>query len=133
MLLRRMPEMGALLYKFLKAARIQIEASDFSHSCMMTLTIRLAGVGHGSRLWISECRSSQIGNTCWERFCLEHGIQPDSQLIPDTILGGGAGAFNTSVFVTVVDLHVSRCAVAARADGHGCRFLAAFRFGDASY
>ncbi|OLP81692.1 Tubulin alpha-1 chain [Symbiodinium microadriaticum] len=55
---------------------------------------------------------SQIGNTCRERFCLEYGIQPDAQLLPYTVLGGGAGAFNTSVFVTVVDQHVSCCAVA---------------------
>ena len=40
-----------LVHKFLNAAGTQIAASDLSHSCMMTLTIRL-----GSRLWISECR-----------------------------------------------------------------------------
>ena len=22
----------------------------------------------------------QIGNACWELFCLEHGIQPDGQM-----------------------------------------------------
>lgn len=26
----------------------------------------------------------QIGNSCWELYCLEHGIQPDGQMIPST-------------------------------------------------
>ena len=43
-------------FKFLMAARTQIEASDFSHGCMITLATRLAGVGRGSRLWMSERR-----------------------------------------------------------------------------
>ena len=59
----------------------QVATSDFSHNCMMTLTIRLADVGHGSRLWMSERRVwsntqmcgmialqnrmlGHIGNTC---------------------------------------------------------------------
>ena len=37
----------------------------------------------------------QIGNACWELFCLEHGIQPDGQMpsdktIPGPQLGGGS-------------------------------------------
>jgi hypothetical protein len=32
----------------------------------------------------------QIGNACWELFCLEHGIQPDGQMPSDkTILTKG--------------------------------------------
>lgn len=27
---------------------------------------------------------SQIGNACWELYCLEHGIQPDGTLLPGT-------------------------------------------------
>jgi len=37
----------------------------------------------------------QIGNACWELFCLEHGIQPDGQMPSDKTIGGGDDAFNT--------------------------------------
>ncbi|XP_005918419.1 tubulin alpha chain [Haplochromis burtoni] len=30
----------------------------------------------------------QIGNTCWELYCLEHGIQPDGQMPRDKPIGG---------------------------------------------
>lgn len=39
---------------------------------------------------------TQIGNACWELFCLEHGIQPDGQMPSDKTIGGGddsAGSF----------------------------------------
>ena len=29
----------------------------------------------------------QIGNACWELFCLEHGIQPDGQMPSDKTIG----------------------------------------------
>ena len=28
----------------------------------------------------------QIGNACWELYCLEHGIQPDGQMPSDKVL-----------------------------------------------
>ncbi|KFQ74933.1 Tubulin alpha-4A chain, partial [Phaethon lepturus] len=31
----------------------------------------------------------QMGNTCWELYCLEHGIQPDGQMPSDKTIGGG--------------------------------------------
>lgn len=31
----------------------------------------------------------QIGNACWELFCLEHGIQPDGYMPPDNREGAG--------------------------------------------
>lgn len=37
----------------------------------------------------------QIGNACWELFCLEHGIQPDGQMPSDKTVGGGDDSFNT--------------------------------------
>ncbi|XP_010285345.1 PREDICTED: tubulin alpha-5 chain-like, partial [Phaethon lepturus] len=30
-----------------------------------------------------------MGNTCWELYCLEHGIQPDGQMPSDKTIGGG--------------------------------------------
>src|SRR5689334_4143484 len=37
----------------------------------------------------------QVGNACWELYCLEHGIQPDGQMPSDKTIGGGDDAFNT--------------------------------------
>ena len=31
----------------------------------------------------------QMGNGCWELYCLEHGIQPDGQMPSDKTVGGG--------------------------------------------
>jgi tubulin alpha len=45
----------------------------------------------------------QIGNACWELFCLEHGIQPDGQMPSDKTIGGGDDAFNTFFSETGAD------------------------------
>ncbi|XP_046573456.1 tubulin alpha-1 chain-like [Haliotis rubra] len=37
----------------------------------------------------------QIGNACWELYCLEHGIQPDGRMSSDKTIGGGDDSFNT--------------------------------------
>merc|ERR1711874_86623 len=37
----------------------------------------------------------QIGNACWELYCLEHGIQPDGTMPSDKTAGGGDDSFNT--------------------------------------
>ncbi|KAI5713571.1 hypothetical protein M8J76_001468 [Diaphorina citri] len=37
----------------------------------------------------------QIGNACWELYCLEHGIQPDGQMPSDKMIGGGDDSFST--------------------------------------
>uniref|UniRef100_A0A8C9P634 Tubulin/FtsZ GTPase domain-containing protein n=1 Tax=Spermophilus dauricus TaxID=99837 RepID=A0A8C9P634_SPEDA len=37
----------------------------------------------------------QIGNTCWELCCLEHGIQPDGQMPSDKTTVGGDDSFYT--------------------------------------
>ena len=31
----------------------------------------------------------QVGDACWELFCLEHGVKPDGELFSDETLGGG--------------------------------------------
>nr|prf tubulin alpha [Physarum sp.] len=38
---------------------------------------------------------TQVGNACWELYCLEHGIQPDGQMPSDKSVGYGDDAFNT--------------------------------------
>jgi len=45
-----------------------------------------------------------MGNACWELYCLEHGIQPDS----DKTIGGGDDSFNTFFAETSSGKHVPR-------------------------
>merc|ERR1711975_4541 len=51
----------------------------------------------------------QIGNACWELYCLEHGIQPDGQMPSDKTIGGGDDTFNTFFSETGAGKHVPRC------------------------
>ena len=50
----------------------------------------------------------QIGNACWELYCLEHGIQPDGQMPSDKCIGGGDDSFNTFFSETGAGKHVPR-------------------------
>ncbi|PHT25892.1 Tubulin alpha-2 chain [Capsicum baccatum] len=50
----------------------------------------------------------QVGNVCWELYCLEHGIQPDGQMPSDKTVGGGDDAFNTFFSETGAAKHVPR-------------------------
>merc|ERR1711942_565284 len=51
---------------------------------------------------------TQIGNGCWELYCLEHGIQPDGQMPSDKTIGGGDDSFNTFFSETGAGKHVPR-------------------------
>ena len=51
----------------------------------------------------------QVGNACWELYCLEHGIQPDGTMPSDKTIGGGDDAFNTFFSETGAGKHVPRC------------------------
>ena len=50
----------------------------------------------------------QMGNACWELYCLEHGIQPDGQMPSDKTIGGGDDSFNTFFAETGSGKHVPR-------------------------
>uniref|UniRef100_A0A8C9WRL7 Tubulin/FtsZ GTPase domain-containing protein n=1 Tax=Sander lucioperca TaxID=283035 RepID=A0A8C9WRL7_SANLU len=50
----------------------------------------------------------QIGNACWELYCLEHGIQPDGQMLSDKTIGGGDDSFNTFFSETGAGKHSPR-------------------------
>ncbi|KAL8505045.1 hypothetical protein ACS0TY_016303 [Phlomoides rotata] len=50
----------------------------------------------------------QVGNACWELYCLEHGTQPDGQMPGDHTVGGGDDAFNTFFSETGAGKHVPR-------------------------
>ncbi|XP_045909333.1 tubulin alpha chain-like [Micropterus dolomieu] len=65
--------------------------------------------------WERECLSIhvgqagvQMGNACWELYCLEHGIQPDGQMPSDKTIGGGDDSFNTFFSETGAGKHVPR-------------------------
>merc|ERR1712158_206747 len=49
----------------------------------------------------------QIGNACWELYCLEHGIQPDGQMPSDKMMGGD-DSFTTFFAETGSGKHVPR-------------------------
>ena len=54
----------------------------------------------------------QIGNACWELFCLEHGIQPDGQKPADDEDGGAdddSDSFTTFFSETGAGKYVPRC------------------------
>ena len=50
----------------------------------------------------------QMGNACWELFCLEHGIQADGQMPSDKTVGGGDDSFNTFFTETGAGKYVPR-------------------------
>ncbi|KAL4453337.1 hypothetical protein ABPG74_017544 [Tetrahymena malaccensis] len=50
----------------------------------------------------------QIGNACWELFCLEHGIQPDGLMPVDNQIGHNDDAFTTFFYETGAGKHVPR-------------------------
>ena len=50
----------------------------------------------------------QMGNSAWELYCLEHGIQPDGQMPSDMSLGAAEDSFNTFFSETTSGKHVPR-------------------------
>ena len=51
----------------------------------------------------------QMGNACWELYCLEHGIQPDGQMPSDESFGTeNDDSFNTFFSETSSGKHVPR-------------------------
>ncbi|KAG6478352.1 hypothetical protein ZIOFF_061794 [Zingiber officinale] len=50
----------------------------------------------------------QVGNACWELYCLEHGIKPDGIMPSDTSVGVAQDAFNTFFSETSAGKHVPR-------------------------
>nr|CAD7605713.1 unnamed protein product [Timema genevievae] len=42
----------------------------------------------------------QIGNACWELYCLEHGIESDGSVPPDKVLDDTDNCFNTFFYET---------------------------------
>ena len=54
---------------------------------------------------------AQIGNACWELYCLEHGIRADGLMPSDTSTGRADDSFNTFFNETGSGKHVPRAVV----------------------
>jgi tubulin alpha len=50
----------------------------------------------------------QVGNNCWELYCLEHGISPDGDMSADKSVGVADDSFNTFFSETRCGKHVPR-------------------------
>merc|ERR1712123_279085 len=50
----------------------------------------------------------QMGNACWELYCLEHGIQPDGMMPSDKTMGSADDSFSTFFSETGNGKHVPR-------------------------
>ncbi|CAC5377668.1 TUBA [Mytilus coruscus] len=50
----------------------------------------------------------QMGNACWELYCMEHGIQPDGQMPSDKTIGKADDTFSTFFSETDSGKHVPR-------------------------
>jgi len=50
----------------------------------------------------------QMGNACWELYCLEHGIHPDGMMPADDSIGEADDSFNTFFSETSSGKHVPR-------------------------
>jgi len=50
----------------------------------------------------------QMGNACWELYCLEHGLQPDGLMPSDKSAAGGDDSFSTFFSETGAGKHVPR-------------------------
>ena len=77
----------------LEFSKLKLTSSIFQRECL-SIHVGQAGV--------------QIGNACWELYCLEHGIQPDGQMPSDKTLCGGDDSFNTFFCETGAGKHVPR-------------------------
>merc|ERR1712243_244600 len=50
----------------------------------------------------------QMGNACWELYCMEHGIQPDGMILPDQEVAQTDDSFSTFFAQTGAGKHVPR-------------------------
>ncbi|KAF3706237.1 Tubulin alpha-1C chain Alpha-tubulin 6 Tubulin alpha-6 chain Detyrosinated tubulin alpha-1C chain [Channa argus] len=85
---------AALVYKPLSILKLAVSGGNCKMRECISIHVGQAGV--------------QIGNACWELYCLEHGIQPDGQMPRDKTIGKGDDSFNTFFSETEVGKHVPR-------------------------
>ena len=83
----------SILLSFKRHLYLGITFSYFQRECI-SVHVGQAGV--------------QIGNACWELYCLEHGIQPDGLMPSDKTIGAVDDSFNTFFSETGAGKHVPR-------------------------
>merc|ERR1712227_452632 len=96
----------------LETRRVRVRASTKFHEFSF-----FVGASPSNHLFIMrECISVhvgqagvQMGNACWELYCLEHGIQPDGQLPAAETGKLQDDSFNTFFSETGAGKHVPRC------------------------
>ncbi|KAH9370102.1 hypothetical protein HPB48_011269 [Haemaphysalis longicornis] len=89
------------------AANPFLEFSTLTCLCPFFLSSYLATMRECISVHVGQA-GVQIGNACWELYCLEHGIQPDGQMPSDKTIGGGDDSFNTFFSETGAGKHVPR-------------------------
>ena len=79
------------------------------------MTLFLAFSPHPHFIVMRECISVhvgqagvQMGNACWELYCLEHGIRPDGTIPNDDDIGVEDDSYNTFFSETSAGGHVPR-------------------------
>jgi tubulin alpha len=82
------------LFKLLKIVFRVLSALFFSQREVISVHVGQAGV--------------QIGNACWELYCMEHGIMPDGHMPSDKSTGICDDSFNTFFSETGAGKHVPR-------------------------
>merc|ERR1711970_152334 len=87
-------------YSF-RASLKQHISCDFADIFISTITMRECISVHVGRA------GCQMGNACWELYCLEHGIQPDGMLPSDKATAGD-DSFSTFFSETGAGKHVPR-------------------------
>eukprot|EP00249_Psilotum_nudum_P017430 c26321_g1_i1 orf=195-1700(+) len=80
--------------RILSSARLPIAPVSVSMREIISIHVGQAGI--------------QVGNACWELFCLEHGIRPNGLLSSDKTIGRGVDAFNTFFSETGAGKYVPR-------------------------
>merc|ERR1711887_171408 len=87
-------------YSFRASLRQHISC-DFADIFISTITMRECISVHVGQA------GCQMGNACWELYCLEHGLQPDGML-PSDKSAAGDDSFNTFFSETGAGKHVPR-------------------------
>ncbi|XVF60505.1 hypothetical protein PTKIN_Ptkin08bG0052600 [Pterospermum kingtungense] len=78
--IQQSPALAVFVYVFCSLINLPFSTNKNERECI-SIHIGQAGI--------------QVGDACWELYCLEHGIQHDGQMPSDLIVGGGDDAFNT--------------------------------------
>ena len=86
---------------------VRSENNKNFYSSTLSVLLSLQGLREVISLHIGQA-GVQIGNSCWELYCLEHKITPDGLMPSDKSLGAESDSFNTFFSETGTGKHVPR-------------------------